>query len=176
MNASDIQRAILIDRWRRSFVMPNWCPPKWWECDVFELTQAGMFVEYEIKLSKSDFKADAAKSNRRYEGTWPDWQEIIEFKHTLLEQRDPRGPSRFFFVTPINLLKPADLPSWAGLIEAHHDGYRARTRLITPAPKLHKVKAPDHRARAEATCYYRYLNLLTRKLIPTNPPTPPENA
>jgi len=61
ITARDIQRALILPRYRQSTVMPNYTPRGWWECDVFELTKAEMFVEYEIKLSRADFRADRNK-------------------------------------------------------------------------------------------------------------------
>ena len=61
LNAWTIQKTLMRERFRRSFVLPNYTPHAWWESDVFEITAAGYFVEYEVKISVSDFKADAKK-------------------------------------------------------------------------------------------------------------------
>lgn len=58
----DIQIALWKDlQSSRDLVMPNYTPKKWFECDVMAVTKAGYLEEYEIKLSASDFKADAKK-------------------------------------------------------------------------------------------------------------------
>lgn len=49
----------------RSFVIPNYTPSGWFESDIFELTKSGYFREYEIKMSLSDFRADAVKAREK---------------------------------------------------------------------------------------------------------------
>lgn len=114
---------VLIDQRKDSssiFVIPNFYINNH-ECDLFEITQAGYEIEYETKISLSDFKADFKKSN----------------KHILLE--NGQRVSKFYFVCPIDLI-PLDLiPSYAGLIyvgkfQAGFDYYT--TQIIKEAPKL----------------------------------------
>ncbi len=47
MNENQIIQRIMAERYRRSTVCPRYTPTRWWECDVFELTEAGFFREYE---------------------------------------------------------------------------------------------------------------------------------
>lgn len=123
MTAKDIQRRLIFDLYKRSFVIPNYTPKGWWECDLFELTEAAFFREYEIKISRADFKSDASKSQTRAH-----WRtnlyanaaelETTDTKHSLLAERSVRGPSNFSFVVPDGLIEPSELPEWAGLIYA----------------------------------------------------------
>jgi hypothetical protein len=63
---------------------------------------------YEVKVSRADFKRD-----------------------TSIKQREARLFSdQFFYVVPAGLLKPEEVPDWAGLIE-YHDG---KLRTIVHAP------------------------------------------
>lgn len=63
---------------------------------------------YEIKVSRADFRRD-----------------------TAVKQREARLFSdQFFYVVPTGLLKPEELPDWAGLIE-YHDG---KLKTVIPAP------------------------------------------
>ncbi len=138
LTAWTIQKTLMRKRFHRSFVLPNYTSANWFECDVFEVTAAGYFVEYEVKLTLNDFKADAKKRRHSY-------GQATAMKHSLLAAADPHGPSRFFFVTPPGLvavehresLDPAAvLPSWAGLIEIERPEWR-RSWLATvrvPAP------------------------------------------
>lgn len=99
-----------------------------WESDVVAITSSGYVVEYEIKLSRSDFERDRRKS-----------------RHNTLEahykrrkgERSGSVPARFFYATPPGLVRPSDLPDYAGLT------------FVTPgnlereesAPRLTKSKA-----------------------------------
>lgn len=152
-----------FERRRQAFVLPRYTPRNWWECDVFELTRSGYFREYEVKLTLADFEKDAEKRREIWSagvriGQTPSW----EAKHALLAAGDPRGPAEFFFVTPVGLIDPARLPTWAGLIELHDQGeghrptHRWHPATTVRAPRLHKVKAdPKIHEHAMSVCYYR---------------------
>lgn len=168
MNARAIQRAIMRERYARSFVIPNFTPQNWWECDVFEVTKAGYFTEYEVKISRGDFFADAQK---RLRGTiscradQPDMPDRI--KHQDLAVGHPEGPSRFFFVLPRGLVSIDEVPSWAGVIEAEDREYQGRRwvalRDIRRAPQLHRVKAnPVIQEYAFVSCYWRFCRMFLR--------------
>lgn len=153
MTAKDIQRAIIRERYARNTTLPNYTPRNWFECDVFEVTAAGYFVEYEVKISKSDFRADAEKA-KGFDAF------NLERKHDLLSVSDMRGPSRFYFVTPENLIAEQELPPWAGLIIAHQGSRNVYLHTRRPAPQLHRIKLEDERFQsAMTTCYWRFLRL-----------------
>jgi hypothetical protein len=158
MKAGDIQQAIIRDRWRDGFVLPNYYPGEWWECDVFEITKAGYFREYEVKVSRGDFFADARKTREVFPRGWGQ-PSTFENKHELLSQRSLRGPSQFWFCTPPGLLAVEEVPEWAGLIEVkdHGEGSRPRfwPREIKKAPRLHTVKIGDRAGHARGICYWR---------------------
>jgi len=168
MNAREIIISMVAMRWREGFCLPNYTPDKWWECDVFEVTKAGYVTEYEVKISRADFFADAKKEREVFPRGYGE-PSVFEKKHDLLAAKSPRGPSRFFYVTPAGLLDPSEIPVWAGLIEveAHTPELhcsRFREREITTAPRLHREKIADHvRQHALGVCYYRMHELLTRR-------------
>jgi hypothetical protein len=166
MTARDIQRRMLVERYRVNFAMPNYTPRGWWECDVFEITKAGYFVEYEIKLSRSDFKADALKQKEEWvpRNGWGFDRRPGQKKHELIPQGLPVGPSRFWFVTPQGLLDPKEVPPWAGLIECHMTNhsppFAVRDAMVIKAPTLHRHKLdPTVRQHANGICYYRMHSL-----------------
>jgi len=69
-------------------------------------------VAYEVKVSRSDYK-----------------------RETPQKQRDARLFSdEFYYVTPPGLLKPEEIPDWAGLIEISEDNWR----YISRAPRRDK--------------------------------------
>ncbi len=183
MTETDLQRVVIFPRHRRAFVLPNYTPRRWWECDVFEVTAAGYFREYEVKLTLGDFKADRKKWRER-------WQRPAEQKHERLAHGDSRGPTRFWFVTPRGLLfleagprrnPEAVLPAWAGLIEVEDLGEehswwwrRYQAKEVRVAPRLHKEKFGDGRlAHAKSVVYYRFYDLFwgTRENPPSLPGT-----
>ncbi len=151
----------IMEKWRQCFMLPNYTPRRWWECDVFELTNAGYFVEYEIKMTVSDYRRDAKKEQVPF-ATWGSMHGKTPprgtRKHDLLEQGSPLGPCRFHFVTPPGLLKVEELPEWAGLLEMYHVSlYNIwRPSVIRKAPQLHNTKFSDEdAAHARGICYYR---------------------
>lgn len=157
ISASDIVDVLVANRWRRNFVLPHYTPRSWFECDVYEVTEAGYFREYEVKTSRGDFFRDAAK---KMPDSWR-WDGSVKVdlpgrvKHQSLAARDVRGPARFWFVTPPGLVTVDELPDFAGLIEVGPSdrGRMPTEREIRKAPQLHKEPATvDH---ARGICYWR---------------------
>lgn len=158
-----IALTLMRERHRRNFVLPNYTPRRWWECDVFELTSAGFFREYEIKLTISDFKADAKKYDTLITGSWPNTTSTKRVKHDCMGQ--PCGPRQFWYVVPDGLLTPEQVPEWAGLIgifesrPTHNLYWRYSERLLKKAPVLHSNPCEAKiKAHAESVCYYRLHN------------------
>ncbi len=152
MTAHQIQRVLLRHRYRRNFCLPNYTPAGWFEADVWEVMKdSGLAVEYEVKVSRSDFLADREKVLGGRAGACR--------KHEMLAAGHPAGPSRFYFVTPPGLLAVADLPSWAGLIEVAGTS----ERKVRPAPRLHREGVPAKtREHARGVCYWRFYSLLLK--------------
>lgn len=108
----------------------KWCPaqaydiiiPNFYhgiyEMDVFKLMHSGYVVEYEIKISKSDFKADFKKGN----------------KHSLMEDKKCMC-NRFYFVVPEGLININEVPKYAGLIYFTKNEF---FHIIKTAPLIHK--------------------------------------
>lgn len=145
MNANQITLGIMREKRRfiRNFCLPRYTPDNWWECDVFEVTAKGYFREYEVKTSRADFRRDAVK---------PD-------KHLRLAAGCSKGPTQFWFVVPAGLILPHEVPTWAGLLEAHGTTakrYLPFIRETKPAPKLHRtLMDPEIHDHARGVCYYR---------------------
>ena len=148
-----------------AIVYPNFTPVNWWECDIFRVTSAGYFYEYEIKRTVADFRADRQK--REY-----NWEErTYRSKHMALTQRDTRGPSRFFYVVPAELTVRVEeeLPEWSGLIECapvHGRVDLVTIRVVRKALCLHRVKISRARVRqAERSAVARYWDLYFRSFV-----------
>lgn len=182
MTAIDIQRRLMVEKYRRSFVLPNYEPKQWFECDVFELTEAGFFREYEIKLSRADFKADARKCRTNYEPSGRAdgslYESRHENKHASLAARATHGPTRFWYVCPSDLLTVEEMPEWAGLIYArplpnHRPPWNVLFNEIKPAPQLHREKASEKvKAHAESVCYWRMHGLFINGRLSTEATLP----
>ena len=166
MTEFDLQRPLMYERYRRNFILPNYEPKvngrtRWWECDVFEVTDAGYWREYEIKLSRADFFADAKKDRPVAYNYLPG--AARETKHAVLARGDRSGPSRFWYVMPAGLIQPEELPCWAGLIEFTLGRWQVpgqscvqRERQVVPAPPIHNDKVdPKIVAHARSVCYWR---------------------
>ena len=162
MNADDITRRLVFDLMHHgSTVMPRFTPKKWWECDVAEVTKSGYLREYEIKLSRGDFKADCEKTKTKWD--WETHQSVSTNKHALLAARDPRGPKQFYFVFPVGLMTDNEVPEWAGYYTAterpdHAAPFHVRLMRARKAPVLHTTPAfAEIRNAIHASGYWRFL-------------------
>lgn len=172
MTARDIQRRLVANSYRHNFALCNYTPRGWFECDVFEVTKAGYMVEYEIKLSRSDFAADAKKAKERWEINHTSgraaWEKKVEpTKWEQLAANQQAGPSRFWFVIPCGVdIRDAEVPEWAGFIKAEMPGEswrRIQMHVQRPAPLLHRVKvAPSILEHAQSVCYWRMHKLFLK--------------
>lgn len=167
--AYELIQKLIVEKCHKSTMLANYTPGNWWECDVFQLTQAGYWHEYEVKVSRSDFFADKKKSKWGPFVGLKDRREYVT-KHEVLELGLTSGPSRFSFVTPKGLLGIHELPKWAGLIEGEKtEGNFILLRTVRSAPRIHNEKARDGMyRRAMNTGYHRYhwqMHGITRQQI-----------
>lgn len=70
------------------------------EIDILSILKSGYVVEYEVKISRSDFKADLKKSK------WKWWEMKFEDKM----------PNYFYYVCPSGLISKDEIQDFAGLI------------------------------------------------------------
>ena len=132
---------------RSELIIPNFRAPNWHECDVFQVAKSLYWVEFEIKISVSDFRADFNK----------------EAKHATLKAGDSLlGPRRFWYVMPTDIAEKvkADIPAYAGLMIAKDiDGY-VRLRVVKKAPTLKSAKlTAEYVVRRYETFMWRYWTL-----------------
>ena len=134
------------------------------ESDFVRVTKSGYGIEYEIKLSKSDFKADFKKSNLKIEGINNDRHVIYSSfkKHEWL--LTGKGPTEFYYVFPESLINPNDVPDWAGIVIAreippseYYTQSHVRVHLLRKAKRLNREPLSDMKIKNIYTsCYYRY--------------------
>lgn len=106
-----------------------------YEMDVFKLMSNGYVVEYEVKISRSDFFNDFKKNHGRY-------NQPPVYKHQDLA--DGKAANRFFFVTTKGLVTKEEVPYYAGLM--YFDDGKICT--IKPAPLIHRKPFDDYRSLA----------------------------
>lgn len=91
-----------------------------WEADILSINKSGYLTEFEVKVSRSDFKADAKKRK------WSWFEMKIE---TQL-------PNYFYYACPVGLIGIDEVPKFAGLVYVGPDG----VEVIKKASLLHKQK------------------------------------
>lgn len=103
------------------------------ECDVVSVSSSGYIYEYEIKISRGDFRKDFIKEKHEY---------MAEGKSTRMRKGEVQylSPSYFSFVVPEGLVQPDEVPEYAGLI---YMSERGTFEVVKKAPLLHKEKATD---------------------------------
>lgn len=101
------------------------------ECDVFSAAKSGYTYEFEVKISRADFKKDTEKGMTIYRRS--------DFtKHSIFDLcQDDRVPNYFYYVCPVSIIKIIELPKWAGLIYIEKDGTMMEMKK---APLVHKRK------------------------------------
>lgn len=120
-----------------------------WESDLISVTGSGLIHEFEIKITRADFKADAKKSKMRYfNGDDPPDRHRYLFGRPKSELR----PNYFHYVTPPDLIADLDRPGFAGMIEAQYCPpdprlYHGTVSIVADAPRLHKDKITDWQKR-----------------------------
>lgn len=115
-----------------------------WESDFLALTKSGYLYEGEVKVSKSDFKADFKKKD----------------KHTLLRESYEKiegiegklRPHYFFYAVPEGMINVDDVPEYAGLV--YMLDYFPYWKWVKQAPLLHKEKFSDEQLNLQDKFYY----------------------
>lgn len=126
------------------------------ECDVISISGANYIYEFEIKVSRPDFKADlknkagkhfdlengygikrydACRAIKRPDGT-------INFKKIPDALCMYSGPNYFHYVCPEGLIKLEEVPEYAGLIYVvYENDFPKGLKEVKPARLLHKERA-----------------------------------
>lgn len=118
-----------------------------WESDFFCVSQSEYFYEFEIKMSRQDFFNDFKKYKHSY------FRGAVITDEILKTQKIPH---RFFFVVPEGLIKPEEVPPYAGLFYIIDRGttISSSIRQVKPSPFIHKIKFKMDRILLEKH-YYR---------------------
>lgn len=133
------------------------------ESDLLILRTSGTVIEYEIKLSVSDFKAGLKKKqvinpnnkNRRQNKIHP--EQTYTYRHDYLISG--LGANMFYYVAPDYVINAVDIPEWAGIIKATPNNTANHCSILIQrkAKSLHRDKALDSmREKIMTSCYYKY--------------------
>ena len=152
-----------------------------WESDFFAISKSGYSVECEIKISRSDFKADIKKIDKHHIISNHKKEAVISYKYpftayshiygpiqlrlgdsSIIKFKEPvkHIPNKFYYVTPINLIARHEVPIYAGLIYINGN----HCQVVKPAPFLHKV-LNDYDKRLLSKYYYKNKNLINELIM-----------
>lgn len=120
--------------------IPNFYFNGMYEMDMFRLTHSGIVYEYEIKISRSDYFADFKKQFK--------YSASKSTKHDLL-RRGELPCNRFVFVVPEGLVRPDEVPDYAGLM--YFTGYSFR--MVKSGKMLRKKFPIDYKKLAESLSF-----------------------
>jgi len=154
MTETDIQNYLHRCFAGRNYEIPNVYLYDW-ESDFISVTRAGYIHEYEIKISKSDFKNDVKSKSGKHEVVQCGCRSPKEYEQMYIKDYEKIGlsevppwiakklttdnkiignrPNYFWYVCPENLI--TEVPEYAGLIYC-----KPYLQIVKPAPRLHKGK------------------------------------
>ena len=111
-----------------------------WESDLIYISRSNYTTEFEIKLTHADFMNDTRSR-------------VKKMRQRALEAKEKNCPAEFYYVCPEGIIKPEEVPDYAGLMyvvpitknacywDFCHTGYCIK--VIIRAPKR-KNKLKDH--------------------------------
>ena len=138
-----------------------------WESDKLLKTKAGYYYEFEIKISRSDFKHDFTKADKhailrgdKYMPKFWEYFELNKHRYPTLElwETDCRKhsqhyfcdhfkrPNYFYYAVPKDMVSVDEVPEYAGLIYIEEEAAKwdcHRYTIEKKAPCLHKEKYTD---------------------------------
>lgn len=135
-----------------------------WEADVLIITRALIAHEYEIKISRSDFFADAKKDKHRHITMWRESKGSYRHSGSLgdydLDVMQP--PNYFWYIVPHDLVRVDETPSFAGLMYVSMNGIV----VMKKAPKLHGEHLTEqHLFQVCSAMNFRYWNCRTNQKV-----------
>jgi len=109
------------------------------ECDVISISKSNYIYEYEVKISKSDFKADFNKPKHKLMLERRCVKDrLIKENNEIVKDTLYLTPNYFNFVVTTGLVSVEDVPEYAGLIYCDEN---LNFEVIKKAPLIHKTKA-----------------------------------
>src|SRR5574343_65336 len=143
MNLTDLitKKIMIFLSSHNEIIIPNFFVCQF-EMDIFKINTKNNYVkEYEIKVSKNDFKNDFRKKEFNYKES--------KNKHDIIKNNEYVA-NKFSFVCPENLIDIKDIPEKYGLIYLVKNNYNSDNinlnydfKIIREAKFLHKDKIHD---------------------------------
>lgn len=135
------------------------------ECDFVGVRKSGFIDEFEIKLSRADFKADFKKETLTVRLDDGDIFSANATRNMAKHDALPLGLTRanyFYFAVPDGLVLESEVPKHCGLIYFTPTGC---PRVVREAPKLHKRKITDAlRLKLAMKLHYRWWDSFIDKM------------
>lgn len=121
-----IQNLLAEDFNKRSCVcVPN-CGVFGWIADLIRVTPRLLTAEYEIKISRADFRADTKGGHKKF-------RQLCLTEGESYRAAGRPVPNYFWYVAPPGIIPRDEIPTYAGLIEV-----TSCFQTVRPAPRLHK--------------------------------------
>lgn len=166
MTAKDIIVALESNYQTADFTVPNiyFFGHPYSETDFLVVQKSGYIYDIEIKISRSDFRADFKKEDKHSilsTGAYISKHNSFYFKddkriRVAKGQPIPKSrPNRFYYAVPEGLIKKSEVPKYAGLLYIKPSGSVVK---VKEAPLLTKEKTAFHEVLARKF-YYSYLEL-----------------
>ena len=156
-----------------------------WESDKLIWTKTGYIYEFEIKISRADFKNDfkhkkdkhiILKGPTKEERFMPSFYQSYEWNKHLYKSIDDckerikpgdnylieshKKPNYFYYAVPEGLIQPEEVPEYAGLIYILKEyRYEQQSYVVAKkAPCLHKQKYKDGELNLAEKFWYNWQN------------------
>jgi hypothetical protein len=162
LNEHDIQDIVYYNL-RNGVLCPNVYIYAW-ESDLIYVNENDYVIEFEIKISRSDFKHDFVKKDK-HAGLIAGERPLADYFGGVNSNGkiSVKTPNRFYYLCPEGLLLDNDMPKYAGLYwivkaDYYPGGYILKRQKL--APLLHKDKVePKQLQTLLNSIRYRYWNL-----------------
>lgn len=153
MTAAQIEKELM--QWAMAntseIIVPNYFLGRF-ECDLLKISKAGQLTEYEIKVSRADFKKDFEKiQHTRFMGYEMEERNGQQYKKAVYQNETKQDiilqgkrVNRFYYVTPANLVKPEEVPAGLGLIYATSFNDYIRFNIVKVSKLFMKEKAKEN--------------------------------
>ncbi len=145
-DSKDIQKLVMMDLYLRGYspITSNFTGGGLAECDILAVSKANMAYEFEVKISRGDFKKDFTKHKHwLFENDMPtkEYNAWKKGKRTGEKIVVAHLPNYFTFVTPNNLVKLEEIPAYAGLLYVSDDF--STLEWVRKPPKIHDHKIDE---------------------------------
>lgn len=120
-----------------------------WESDILFLSKSGYWTEIEIKVSRTDFKADIKNKGEKHR--------LLSDKNNFIK------PNQFFYAVPEGLINADEIPDYAGLLTVNESFFGVNVKK--PAPWLHHHKIDPNQLNLADKFYYNMVNAKRESLI-----------